>query len=218
MATRSKTRMPDDSTLIVEHHGKLWKPTTDATVSLEECLSAKARFTQILADQAWNQWNEDSHAAELSRLEGILDQWTRAEPGFRPLTNEEFEQRCKQRRTQRESEHAEQARQREARERLYDPAREAARLDLLENESLVRHEQTELAELRNGPASRAWTADGLPRRSRLWSGRSTAAESASSACAIKSGTSSRSSTPTAPCPESGMRQRSSYSAPGDPTK
>jgi hypothetical protein len=150
MATRSKTRVPNNSTLIVEHQGLRWKPTADATVSIEEFLSAKVRFIQILDDQVWNPWNQEIHAAELSRLEWILDQWTRAEPGLRPLKDQEFEHRCEQRRTQREAEQAEQARKREARRKLYNPAQEAARLELLENESLLRHGQAELVELRDG--------------------------------------------------------------------
>jgi hypothetical protein len=150
MATRSRSRIQSDSTLIVKHDGLLWKSAAGGTVSFEAFLSAKARLTQIMDDQSWNPWNRESHDQELSRLEEVLDQWTRAEPGFRPLTDQEFEQRCEQRRTQREAEQAEQARQREARKKLYNPAREAARLELLENESLIRHKQTELAELRDG--------------------------------------------------------------------
>lgn len=46
--------MPDDSTLIVKHHGLPWKRTADATVGLEEFLDAKARFIHILDDHDWN--------------------------------------------------------------------------------------------------------------------------------------------------------------------
>lgn len=147
MSKRSEVHLPGDSALIVENGGLLWKPEPGATASFEAFLNAKARFTLILDDQAWNPWSRESHDPELSRLEDILEQWTRAEPGFRPLTGDELEQRFEQRRAQREAEQAEKARQREARKKFYDPGREACRLELIENESIMRHSQGELAEL-----------------------------------------------------------------------
>lgn len=150
MATRSKARRRDGSRLIVEHHGLLWKPTAEATVSFDDFLGAKARFRQVMDDDIWNPWNRESHAPEISRLGDVLEQWTRAEPGFRRLTDQEYEQLCEQRDVQREAEQAEQARQREARKELYDPAREAARLELLERKFTVKHQKTDVVELRDG--------------------------------------------------------------------
>ncbi|MDQ1734129.1 MAG: hypothetical protein QOH56_380 [Pseudonocardiales bacterium] len=134
----------------IEHDGKLWRPKRGATASAEEFIAARALFIALHADARWNPWVLDDRAADLDEAIAIIEQWTRAEPNLRRLTAKQFDARMA--RSDREF-RAKQAKAEQRRERdreRHDPDREAARLALLEQQSRLDYEVTEVAALRDG--------------------------------------------------------------------
>lgn len=74
-------------TTVIEHAGLLWKPTARATATSEEFVAARTRIRELHADARWNPWVLDDHKAEMDAAMAVFEQWTRAEPGFRPMTS-----------------------------------------------------------------------------------------------------------------------------------
>lgn len=82
----------------------------------------------------------------------VLDEWERAEPGFRHLTGQHIEARRARRRAELEAERDAQERRQQARRLRHDTAREHARLDLLEQRAVLASRNTELDGLRSRDA------------------------------------------------------------------
>jgi hypothetical protein len=141
---------PSGPDSVIEHEGRLWKPKQGATSSAEEFLAAHALFIQLHRDSSWNPWVLDDRADELERAEQIIDEWTRAEPGHRPMTKKQLD--AKLARMDREFEARQAAdKERRARDReRYDPGREHARLSLLEHQSRLDYELHEISGMRDG--------------------------------------------------------------------
>ncbi|MFW6033846.1 MAG: hypothetical protein ACOC9R_01815, partial [bacterium] len=97
--------------------------------------------------------------AELDEAAAVMDQWTRAEPGFSHTTIEELEQRWTREDQERAARRAEEERQRQQRKALYDADREAARLALLEQEAHLAIRQRERDKLQDGTSFPAMPAD-----------------------------------------------------------
>ncbi|MFC5827980.1 hypothetical protein [Nonomuraea insulae] len=147
MAPEDKLNHPDG---VIEHDGLLWKPKEGATSSVEEFLAARALFIELHDDADWNPWVLNDRAKDLERAQQIMGEWTRAEPGHRPMTKKQIDAMM----ARQDSEFkARQAADRERcdRDRLrYDPEREHARLSLLEHQSRMEFELHETAGLRDG--------------------------------------------------------------------
>ncbi len=75
----------------VEVDGKLWKPKPGATASAEEFTRARSLIMEIHELEQWNPWVREDRAGEYEAAIAVFGQWTRAEPGFRQKTNEEFQ-------------------------------------------------------------------------------------------------------------------------------
>jgi len=133
---------------VIEIDGLLWKPRPGATASGEEFRRARSLILEIRRDASWNPWVEEDRAQEYEQAMAVLEQWTRAEPGFRPRTSEEFDARIAAWDVEFEARNAERDRQRAARVALYDQGREQARLALLEQQAILRHRGQELDDLR----------------------------------------------------------------------
>lgn len=120
-----------------ELDGRLMAPRQGASSTFEELIAARTTFLEIIRETYWNPWVREDRASEESAAVAVMEQWEVVDPNpptSRLETQEEFESR-------REAESAaDSARQERDRER-YDPARERARLSLLEHESLLRHRQ-----------------------------------------------------------------------------
>jgi hypothetical protein len=69
----------------------LWKPKPGATASADEFIRARSLIMDIHESEQWNPWARGDLAAEYEAAIAIFGQWTRAEPGFRQKTREEFE-------------------------------------------------------------------------------------------------------------------------------
>jgi len=92
----------------------------------------------------------EEQAAELERAQQIMEQWERAEPDFKRKTKRQLEAEMARwdRDFQRKQKHREQHRQENL--KRYDPQRESARLELLEQQCVLAHKTDEAAALRSG--------------------------------------------------------------------
>lgn len=135
---------------VIEVDGMLWKPKRGASAKVDEFVTARTAFHEISRSSRWNPWVREDRAAEYDQAIAVMDQWRRAEPGHRMLTTKQIEARWA--RQDREHGQARQRREqeREARKARYDEGRAEARLALLEQTSLIPHEQSELGQYRDG--------------------------------------------------------------------
>lgn len=147
---RSAQNSSGTSSLIVEHEGMLWKPCPGATTTFETFAQARARFLDAHDHVSWNPW--DHHLLEEAEeaFVAVHGQWIRAEPGFRPLTSAESQARMERWDVEFEAEQQRKSAARAERARHYDRARETARLQLLEDESILHAAVQELDELGGG--------------------------------------------------------------------
>jgi hypothetical protein len=133
---------------VIEVDGLPWKPRPGATCSSEEFRWARSLILEIHRDAAWNPWVREDRTQELKQAMGVFEQWTRAEPDFRPWTAEELDAQMAGRDAEFQAHQAERDRQRTARVALYDAGQEQARLALLEQQAILRHRTEELHDLR----------------------------------------------------------------------
>jgi hypothetical protein len=141
---RAKDPKPSASAAAVhELNGTLWKAMPGATTTFADFVEARERFLALHKEEMWNPWAREENEAEDERVNAVMAQWTRAEPGFRPKTDEEVDAYLN--RLERES--AEQCederRLRAARIPGFDERRHQARLELLEVQSRLQYETEE---------------------------------------------------------------------------
>lgn len=135
---------------VIEYNGMLFKPRRGATASADEFISAQTTFREVIADSRWNPWVREDRATEYEDALAVIDQWRRAEPGHRMLTAKQLEARWARQDREREKVRATLKQEREARKARYDETRAESRLSLFEQESILRHEISELAAYRDG--------------------------------------------------------------------
>jgi hypothetical protein len=133
---------------VIEVDGLLCKPSPGASCSSEEFRHARSLILEIHRDASWNPWVREDRAQEYEQATAVFEQWTRAEPDFRPLTSEKFDAWMAARDAEFQADQAERGRQRAARVALYDAGREQARLALLEQQAILGHHCQELDDLR----------------------------------------------------------------------
>lgn len=136
-----------------EHDGVIWMAQPGATSTFDELLTARATFRGIYTDARWNPWAEQERAEELKHAMEAMDEWTRADPGFRPLTKLQLGAYLTKVDREFEAEQAVELARREKAREHYDPERESARLSLLEQESILAHKRVELEAFRSGELS-----------------------------------------------------------------
>lgn len=147
MAEERNLDCPDD---VIEHEGLLWKPNRGAASSADEFITARALFLELHRDSLWNPWVLDDRADELARAQQIMGEWKRGEPGHRAMTKKQWDARmARQDREFKVRQAADEERQERDRER-YDPAREHARVSLLEHQSRLEYELREISGLHDG--------------------------------------------------------------------
>jgi hypothetical protein len=135
---------------VVEHDGMLWKPKRGATATFEEFVAARALFVSLHRDNRWNPWVLEDRGVEYEHALQVMDQWRRAEPGFRALTAKQVEARMAKQDRARERQRVKEESERAARAAHYDPKRVEARLALIEHQSRLEHELAEVADFRSG--------------------------------------------------------------------
>ena len=131
---------------------RLWRAKRGATSTFEDNVAARELFMDLHADQFWNPWRMEEQAAELERAEQVVQEWERAEPGFRRKTKRQLD--AEMARWEREFDRGRVTREQRRQENLtrYDPGRESARLALLERQCALAHKTYELANMRSGKA------------------------------------------------------------------
>ncbi len=122
---------------VITVDGLLWKPKAGCTSTADEFVHARRVFIELHARSTWNPWEEHDRAAEVRKLEDVMCQWTRAEPGHRYLTREELDAHPAELDAKFERKWKERKRLQASRVSSYDEARYEARLELLERQSLV---------------------------------------------------------------------------------
>jgi len=128
---------------VIEHEGMLWKPRPGATTTAQEFVNARTTMIAIHKDSAWNPWVREDRADELERAERHFSEWTRAEPGFKPMTMAQWRARERRDAAKAKKQYEKEDLAREERRRQYDAGREADRLALLELENGQRRCQRE---------------------------------------------------------------------------
>lgn len=149
----------DGDSGVLRHEGCLWRPRSDASPSAAEFVEARELFIRLYQESLWNPWVLEDHADELDRAQAVMEQWTRAEPGFTYTTLAELEQRWAAEDEERAARRAEDDRQRRRRQARYEPDREDARLALLEQEAHLTIKRRERDELTDGTAFPAMSAE-----------------------------------------------------------
>lgn len=130
--------------------GMLVAPKPGATSTFEEYLTARATFTEINHAAWWNPWVYQDRATEERSALAVMEQWQRAEPGFRQRTDQEVEDMLDEAGRRSAEKLAATAARQERDKKRYDPEREQARLSLLEQESILSRQHEEIAELQTG--------------------------------------------------------------------
>lgn len=127
--------------MTVEVDGKLWKPRPGATASASEFTRARSLIMEIHELEQWNPWVREDRAGEYEAAAAVFRQWTRAEPGFRQKTNEEFQAEHDQwlagLDAENKAEAARRDREHTTRAASYDAERAQARLQLLEQQAAL---------------------------------------------------------------------------------
>lgn len=141
--SKSVARTRREPEQVIEHDGMLWKPRPGATTTAQEFVKARTTMIAIHKDSAWNPWVREDRADELEIAERQFSEWTRAEPGFKPVTMAQWRARERRDAAKAKKQHEEEDRAREERRRQYDAGREADRLALIELENGQRRCQRE---------------------------------------------------------------------------
>jgi hypothetical protein len=115
----------------------LWKPRPGARASAAEFVGARTRIVEVMDEQDWNPWNRPALDAELDTLTVVFEQWTRAESGFRRLTDDELEDRLDAAAARTTARIETERKAREERASRYDEALATARLEPLEKQSVL---------------------------------------------------------------------------------
>jgi hypothetical protein len=80
--THTTTTLPGG---VIEHDGMLWKPKRSAAATAEEFIAARTLFIELHREGRWNSWVLEDRQSELERATEVMDQWKRAEPGYRSV-------------------------------------------------------------------------------------------------------------------------------------
>ena len=150
---------------IFEHDGLLWKALPGATSTFDEMVAARQNLRTIFAETNWNPWLRDGRQPALDAAFATFGEWTRAEPDFHQMTDEEVDRMMAE--WDAESDEriaADQARYARDKER-YDPERSAARLVILEQENNLRRVTEERREFDEGGRYAGWSEK--PRSQRM---------------------------------------------------
>ncbi|MFJ4264704.1 hypothetical protein ACIPYU_19870 [Paenarthrobacter nicotinovorans] len=135
---------------VYELEGMLVAPRPGATSTFEEYVAARAAFTEINHTAWWNPWVYQDRASEERSALAVMEQWQRAEPGFRQRTDQEIEDMLDEAGRRSAKKLAATAARQERDKKRYDPEREQARLALLEQESILSRQHEEIVELQTG--------------------------------------------------------------------
>lgn len=142
--------MTDDTHQIFEHEGLLWRRLPGCTSTFEEFVEAGVQWMEIFLETQWNPWRKEELqvASELARA--VREEWTRAEPGHRTMTEEEVAAWMADLDCEHKARHAADDARWERDKERYSEDREHARYALLEREASRARLAGEIEGLRSG--------------------------------------------------------------------
>lgn len=142
--------MTDDTHQIFEHEGLLWKRLPGGTSTFEEFVEAGVQWMKIFHETQWNPWRKEElqTASEIARA--VREEWTRAEPGHRMMTEEEVAAWMADLDRERDAQHAAEDARWKRDKAHYSADRENARYALLELKATRAHLEGEIEGLRSG--------------------------------------------------------------------
>ncbi len=146
MGSANPTDLPPG---VIEHDGMLWKPRRGSTTTAVEFIAARALFIELNNDAVWNAWIRDEREDDIDRAAEVMSTWRRAEPGHRHMSLKQWEAQQERREKARQREREKQQKLRESRKSSYVAERAEARLSLLERQSRLPYEQSELEGFRD---------------------------------------------------------------------
>jgi len=132
---------------VIEIDGMQWRPRDGPTAGLDEFAQARALFWEMHRDSDWNPWAWADRADEYDAALLVMDQWERAEPNHRRLTDAEIE--AKMAESDEQFRRGRECAEREYLSRIphYDASRHTDRLALPELESRLQFDELELERL-----------------------------------------------------------------------
>ncbi|WP_125130756.1 hypothetical protein [Microbacterium sp. 10M-3C3] len=151
--------MTDDTPQIFEHEGLRWKRLPGGTSTFEEFVAAGAQWMEIFHETQWNPWRKKELQPAADRARTVRDEWTRAEPGHRMMTEEEVSAWMVEMDRERDARRAADETRWERDRAHYSEQREHARYALLEREAARAHLEGELEGLRSGAVFPGMPAD-----------------------------------------------------------
>ncbi|KQY61835.1 hypothetical protein [Nocardioides sp. Root140] len=128
----------------------LWRAKAGVSSTFEEHEAARDLFMDLHRDQFWNPWRMEEQAGDLERAQEVMEEWERAEPGFRQMTKRQMQARLARMDREAEKRLAAKDVEREANLQCYDSDRDQARLRLLEARCVLAHKESELDGLKSG--------------------------------------------------------------------
>jgi len=135
----------NSSASVFEHEGLLWKSKPETTSAFTQLLEARSTLREITKDSLWSPWVREEREEESDAALAVMEQWTRAEPGFRQMTEQEVDEMLAESDRRSAAAHAADVERWERDRQRYDPERESARLALLERSSRLKFVTEELA-------------------------------------------------------------------------
>jgi len=150
----------DSGEVAHKHEGLLWKPVDGSASTFEEFLTARDRWMEIFHETQWNPWRKEELQPEADQAYDVMHERTRAEPGHRMMTNEEFEAWMAEMDRDADAQHAaDEARWAKDAVR-YSPERENARYELLERQAMRARFEGDIEDFRSGTRFPGMHADG----------------------------------------------------------
>lgn len=157
--------MTDDIHQIFDHEGLLWKRLPGCTSTFEEFVEAGAQWMEIFHETQWNPWRKEDLQAASDSARAVREEWTRAEPGHRMMTEQEFAAWMEEMDRERDARRAADEARWEQGKAHYSPEREHARYALLEREAARARLTCEIEGLRSAAVFPGMAAD--PRAKRV---------------------------------------------------
>ncbi len=140
----------DDTQQTFEHEGLLWKRLPGGTSTFEEFVAAGVQWMEIFHETQWNPWRKEELQPTSERARAVREEWTRAEPGHRMMTAEEFAAWTTEMDHERDARRAADEARWERDKVHYSEQREHARYALLEREATRVRLMGEIQGLRSG--------------------------------------------------------------------
>ena len=142
--------MTDDTHQIFEHEGLLWRRLPGCTSTFEEFVEAGVQWMAIFHETQWNPWRKEELQPGSDCARAVREEWTRAEPGHRMMTEEEVAAWMADLDRERDARRAADDARWKRDKAQYSADRENARYALLECEATRAHLEGEIEGLRSG--------------------------------------------------------------------